>query len=231
MSIGIILMSKAPIPGYTKTRLQPDLTAKQSALLHQAFLLDMGKMLLKLKSLSCRNINLYLSYTPGSHREMFNKLIPAEFERFPQSGDELGEKMYNSLLYSYNKDDKYQIIMGSDLPSLQIDTIMDAVHCLDNNKDLVLGPSCDGGYYLLAGKRPYPWIFENIDWGKGEVFQQTINVIKKHNCSYDLIKKTGDIDNFAELLDFYRQLQLKNYFDQYPHHTACLLDRLLAERS
>ncbi len=224
MSIGIILMSRAPIPGKTKTRLETDLTAKECAKLHQAFLEDISRMLMQLGK-NRADINLYLSYTPVGTEEMFNAIVAKEFKTFAQQGKDLGQRMYNASAYVAQEND-YQIILGSDLPTLQPSIILSAIKKLAKN-DLVIGPSQDGGYYLLASKEARPFLFDNIIFGKNDVLKATIKAIKAHDLSYGLVKTWSDIDLYPELLDLHRELEHKNQWEIYPRATAKIVGGIL----
>lgn len=119
-----------------------------------------------------------------------------------QEGKDLGEKMYltfkNELTY-YNK----VIIIGSDLPDLQEKDILDAFKKLKNH-DIVIGPTFDGGYYLIGMKTPIQ-LFENIEWSTEKVFDTTIRKINDLNLSIHLLKKKRDIDTIKDL-QFYKNL-------------------------
>lgn len=229
MSVGIVLMSRAPIPGKTKTRLQTHLTAKECAQLHRAFLEDISRMLLRVAQQK-DNIQLYLSYTPQGTKDQFRGIIPDEFKMFTQKGANLGEKMYNSLQYAYQQGDDRQIIMGSDLPSLQPQVILRAIEALQK-KDIVIGPSTDGGYYLLGNKQPHSFLFAGILWGESSVFQATIEAIKsRDHLEYSLVDKCYDIDIYSELLKLRAELRDKESWESYPQKTAQVVRNILGDK-
>lgn len=223
MSTGIVLMSRAPIPGQTKTRLEAELSPEECAQLHKAFLKDMGQMLLKVQE--HRDINLYLAYTPAGTVDMFDDLIPAEFERFLQRGQDLGAKMEEALSYAAQANDE-EIVIGSDLPALQPQVLIRAIDLLQEN-DIVLGPSEDGGYYLCGTNQPYSFLFDDILWGQEEVLKATIAKIENQdNLSYDLVASCGDIDYCSELIELKEKLQQAEEWESYPQHTAERIEKL-----
>lgn len=219
MSVGVILMSRAPIPGKTKTRLQSHLTGKQCAKLHKAFLKDISNMLVEV-SKQRENVNLYLTYTPPGTEEMFNDLIPDEFDFFAQQGEDLGQKMYYALEHVAQEDER-QIILGSDLPTLQLSVILDAIDQLQD-KDVVVGPSQDGGYYLLGTKEPVSCLFDDIIFGKNDVLKATIKAIRSQQLSYNLVETWSDIDLYPELVELHKELQHRKQWEIYPEATAKL---------
>ncbi len=229
MSIGIILMSRAPIPGRTKTRLQSHLEAKECANLHRVFLDDISRMLLELKS-KYNNINFYLAYTPKKKEALFTDVIPKDFNYFLQKGDDLGEKMYNCLDYSYQQGDQKQIILGSDLPALQPHTIRQAIDRLDD-QDIVIGPSFDGGYYLMGTRKPQKFLFNDVSWGENKVLENTIAAIKERSVlSCALVDKASDVDLYYELMQLYHKLSLKEDWERYPRATAEYLKGLVINK-
>ncbi|MTI58858.1 MAG: glycosyltransferase [Firmicutes bacterium] len=222
MSIGIILMSRAPVPGKTKTRLETHLTPGDCAALHNGFLKDLSKMMISLTKRR-GDLNLYLSYTPEDSRGMFRDIIPSQFRLFPQYGDDLGIKMFNSLKYVHKLEKGPQIIMGSDLPTLQPEVILRAIKVLEE-KDFVIGPSDDGGYYLLGCKRPYRFLFDDMNWGNSNVFEATIESIKERDdFDYGLVDCWWDVDTYPELLKLKYVLSRKEEWTIYPENTAEVL--------
>lgn len=225
MSTAIVLMSRAPIPGRTKTRLLPHLTANEAALMHRAFLKDMTGMLLGLKELKY-DISFYLAYTPQGKESLFQGLIPDEFMLFVQEGNDLGEKMYNCLNYVSKKHSK-QLIIGSDLPTLQPGVVIDAINKLDE-KDIVIGPSIDGGYYLLGLKEPLPFLFDKILWGESDVLKSTIDAIEEnHGLSYGLVESWWDVDTYSDLLKLERVISSVMDWEFYPEETARTLANII----
>ncbi|AGB41130.1 hypothetical protein Halha_1182 [Halobacteroides halobius DSM 5150] len=224
MSVGIILMSRAPIPGQTKTRLQTHLTGKQCARLHKAFLQDLSQMLIEVSKLR-NDINLYLTYTPKGKKDMFDSLVADDFHFFAQQGSNLGDKMYHALDYVAQKNEK-QIILGSDLPTLQPSIILAAIKKLEE-QDLVVGPAQDGGYYLLGTNKPVSFLFNDIIFGKNNVLQATIKEIRKHDLSYGLVDTWSDIDRYPELVSLYQELTVDSKWEVYPQATADLVTNLL----
>ena len=218
-------MSRAPIPGQTKTRLESDLKPEQCAKLHRAFLEDMSDMLLKVSER--REVKLYLAYTPMGTENMFSGLVSQEFNRFLQQGADLGEKMNQALNFA-SQENEGQIIIGSDLPALDPSVLIKAVDLLAK-KDIVLGPSKDGGYYLCGTNDSYPFLFNDIVWGQAEVLEATIKQIKKHpNLKYELVTACDDIDLYSELLDLKEKLQDKSAWEHYPKATAKVIEAVIS---
>ncbi|MFP4661445.1 MAG: TIGR04282 family arsenosugar biosynthesis glycosyltransferase [Halanaerobiales bacterium] len=227
MSTAIVVMSRAPIPGKTKTRLMTHLSEEEAAELHKSFLRDISKLLSSLSNFN--DIKLYLSYTPPVYRHLFDGLIGEDFNFIVQQGRDLGEKMYNSL-QQVRADNEKQIIIGSDLPFLQPEIFIKAIEELERN-DIVFGPTPDGGYYLLGVKESHPYLFERDCWGGSEVLKKTIAEIDdRARYKYSLIKECRDVDTFEDLQNLSKELQNPGNWSYYPHYTARYINFLQSKR-
>ncbi len=109
------------------------------------------------------------------------------------NGNNLGERMCNAFEYTFLN--KYQkvIIIGSDCIDLSASVIADAYMLLDD-RDVVIGPAKDGGYYLLGMKELHQSLFKNISWGTSKVLKQTLSVCKSQHLKYSLLPTLTDID-------------------------------------
>lgn len=118
------------------------------------------------------------------------------FKKFIQNGNTLGEKMNNAFEKGFEIGYHKIIILGSDLPDLSCDLIQDAFRKLTLN-DYVIGPSEDGGYYLLGMKKLNSTLFKNKKWSTNSVYIDTLKDIK--GCDVGLLAKLNDIDTFEDL--------------------------------
>lgn len=213
MQTAVIVMTRIPAAGFTKTRLVGRLSNKECAALHSACLWDICSLLISL------GWPAYISFTGTSTEEGLNKeqleqkcgLHPGllgSFEIMEQEGNDLGERMLNSfnhVLEHYPA----AIILGSDLPQLAIMTLRKAARLLEDN-DIVLGPCTDGGYYLLGVKNSYPFLFHNIPWGSDQVLQLTRERAQNHRLSLAQLQEARDLDRWEDLLHFMEQTAVEN---------------------
>jgi rSAM/selenodomain-associated transferase 1 len=116
----------------------------------------------------------------------------------PQQGKDLGEKMFNAINYLFKKDYTKVVLIGADSPDLPLNFIERAFFEL-NIYDLVLGPTEDGGYYLIGMKKPYDLLFKDINWGSKDVLKNTLAIADKNGISYFLLEKWYDIDDIEGL--------------------------------
>ena len=127
-----------------------------------------------------------------------------------QKGKNLGEKMEAAFLWAFDQKYENVILIGTDLWTLNKDTLLEAKKALENS-DIVMGPCYDGGYYLIGMKNLNKKIFKDIPWSKKEVFRKTLSKAKD-NSIYCLDLK-NDIDNKKSLkahISLYAQY--KKYF-------------------
>ena len=147
MKKAIILFTRAPLPGKTKTRMMPELSPKARARLHACFLKDIGRETEK------TGADLFICYTPVGKEEILRPLLPARASYFPQEGDGLGERMHRAFCRVFEKGYDACLLLGSDVPEVQAEDLKQAFSLLEHH-DVVLGPTTDGGYYLAGMKKP-----------------------------------------------------------------------------
>ena len=185
-------MMKYPEPGKVKTRLVPPLTHSQAASLYGCFLSDIFAALSNLSG-----IEIHAAYAPGAPEKEVRALVPERFAIFRQEGAHLGERMRNAfsrLLSSYEK----VSMTGTDSPDLPISLISDSFDRLDSS-DAVFGPAKDGGYYLVALKKPADVLFDGIKWGGGTVLADTLEKARGAGISTALLEPWHDIDRPEDL--------------------------------
>ncbi|MGQ9569868.1 MAG: TIGR04282 family arsenosugar biosynthesis glycosyltransferase [Thermodesulfovibrionales bacterium] len=128
-----------------------------------------------------------------------------------QKGFNLGERMYEAIQWLNQKGYKKVSLIGTDTPDLPISFIKMAFQKLDSY-ELVIGPSEDGGYYLIGMKKPYKEIFKNIVWGRDRVLKDTISNAINAGISYFLLSEWYDIDD-TNTLNRWRLSKKRNWSD------------------
>ena len=191
----LAIIVKAPRAGLVKTRLAPPLTHEQAAEFYRALLLD---QLTHLESFS--DAERYVAYAPDDAEAMLRELAGADYGYLPQRGDDLGMRM--KLLFEdlWQRGHSKIVLIGSDLPPLPLAILHDAFTRLNSTKrQVVLGPSRDGGYYLVGMNRPTPQLFENMTWSHDRVLAQTIKKLTSLGIGYDLLARWFDIDSLDDV--------------------------------
>ncbi|MBZ0155295.1 MAG: TIGR04282 family arsenosugar biosynthesis glycosyltransferase [Alphaproteobacteria bacterium] len=127
------------------------------------------------------------------------------FER--QRGDDLGERMHNAFTLLFARGYRKSVLIGSDSPDLPLSFIIDAFGRLDSS-DVVLGPSEDGGYYLIGIREPIPLdaLFKGIPWGSRGVLTRTIALLRDAGKGFSLLPEWYDIDDSVGLKRWERSL-------------------------
>ena len=150
----------------------------------------------------------------------------AQWQFVPQVQDDLGARMREALVQQLDAGASAAVLIGSDIPSLPAYHITQAFDLL-RTKDVVLGPSTDGGYYLVGVSRPIPEIFEDVEWSTPSVLTQTIDRILRAENTLGLVPPWFDVDT-PEDLDFLlahaRATILATGIDPLPYTHACLSD-------
>lgn len=191
----LTVMAKAPRPGKVKTRLSPPLTLDQTAALNIRFLRDTTENLATIPGSAG-----LISYTPIGDEALFAGLLPSTFALVPQRGDAFGERLLAAaqdiLAIGYGA----VCLIDSDSPTVPAAAFQQAVEALAApGERIVLGPSHDGGYYLIGMKQPHPEPFERITWSTGSVCEETLQRCREANIEVVVLPTWYDVDDAATL--------------------------------
>jgi uncharacterized protein len=190
------IFCREPEPGKVKTRLTPPLSPEQACTLYEAFLQDLFRRLDKLKKI--RPTVFY----DGENPEKLIGLVSDRYTLTPQDGADLGERMLHAFEAMTGGEDRAAVIIGSDSPDIPIQYIKRAYIKL-KHKDVVLGPSFDGGYYLIGARSPHAGLFERVGWGKSGVLGETLRRVRELGLSLALLPMWYDVDT-PDSLDLLR---------------------------
>ena len=194
----LAVMTKAPEAGRVKTRLTPPLSAEEAAALNTCFLRDTAAAILRTTSSGqARAIGVY---TPRGSEAAYSGILPPDFILVPQRGDAFGERLTAAT------DDLLQLgfdsvcLINSDSPTVPAAAFAQAVEILSQPADcVVLGPSDDGGYYLIGLKKTHRRLFEKIDWSTDRVLEQTIAAAREIDLPVHLLPTWYDVDDHRTL--------------------------------
>jgi glycosyltransferase A (GT-A) superfamily protein (DUF2064 family) len=139
-------------------------------------------------------------YTPIGAELAYTDILPADFSLLPQRGDEFGERLYFAVEDLFKYGFEAVCLIDSDSPTVPAENFAEAVELLSTHEDrVVLGPSDDGGYYLIGVKKPYQRLFEQIDWSTERVLNQTIQRAMELEREVKLLPSGYDVDDGASL--------------------------------
>jgi rSAM/selenodomain-associated transferase 1 len=192
------VMAKAPRAGKVKTRLAPPLTLQQSATLNICFLRDTTE---DLAGISASGTSQGLvCYTPVGDEAAFDGLLPDSFSLIPQRGDAFGERLLAAAEDILACGFGAVCLIDSDSPTVPTAAFQQAAAELARPGDrIVLGPSHDGGYYLIGLKQAHPEPFENITWSTASVLAETIERAEAAKIEVVLLPLWYDVDDAATL--------------------------------
>ncbi len=202
----LIIFTRYPQPGKTKTRLIPALGVEGAANLQRQmteYTITQAQKLHKLAAISFE-----IRFTGGDLQLMQNWL-GTELNYQLQGEGDLGKRMENSFLSAFNRGAQQVVIIGIDCPGVNTEVLTKAFEKIPDC-DLLLGPAVDGGYYLIGLKRAIGQLFTNIDWGTAKVLQQTVDIAQQLNLSVACLETLADVDN-PEDLPIWQETSYKEY--------------------
>ena len=190
----LIIFTRCPIPGQTKTRLIPLLGAQGAVEFHKNTL---KKILINATASNYKNIEIWYEGTPN-HPFLQKCSVDFNTSLHIQHGANLGEKMHNAIQTALKKN-TFVSLIGSDCPTISTDilnqahTYLSHSHLCDSNS-ITLGPTQDGGYYLIGMQQANATIFQDIDWGENTVIDQTRAKLNKAGIEHIELAMLTDID-------------------------------------
>jgi rSAM/selenodomain-associated transferase 1 len=232
-SCGIAVMAKASTPGRTKTRLVPPLTAEEAAAFNTAFLQDVAANIL---SASHRmRISGYMAFGPPESVGFFNAMLPPGIGLIESWLPNFGDCLLKAITHLLALGHGAAVVLNSDSPTLPTALLIDTARILARPGDrAVIGPSMDGGYYLLGLKMAHRRLFEAIDWSTERVARQTMERAREIGLPVHVLPTWYDVDELDALRLLRSELCEGQSFapDLAPHQaprTAELMRALLDE--
>lgn len=194
----LAVMAKAPRAGKVKTRLAPPLTLEEAAAINICFLRDTTENLAAVAEAG--GAAGVISYTPVGEEALFEGLLPAEFVLVPQRGDGFGERLLATAEDLLACGFGSVCLIDSDSPTVPAEALRQALEALQRPGDrVVLGPSEDGGYYLIGLKRAHREVFADITWSTSTVFAETMAAARGAGIEVVELPLWYDVDDAATL--------------------------------
>ena len=243
-SCGIAFMAKASAPGRAKTRLVPPLTFEEAAVLNTAFLQDVAdNVLIAAGDTECHGgIAGYAAYGPPGSEDFFRRTLPGAIGLIEAWRQNFGDCLLHTIEEIFARGHACAVVLNSDSPTLPTAYLVETAAALARPGDrAVLGPSSDGGYYLLGLKTAHRHMFENIAWSTEQVAKQTLERAREIGLDVHRLPVWYDVDDIdglrrlhAELSDrqdlLDRQAAGRRRLDKnqprYAGNTAALMDSL-----
>jgi rSAM/selenodomain-associated transferase 1 len=201
-SCGIAFMAKASTPGRAKTRLVPPLTFEEAAALNTAFLADVADNVLAAARQAAPRARIagYAAYGPPGSEDFFHSILPAPIGLIgawlPNFGDCLLHTIQEILAQGHTS----AVVLNSDSPTLPTSFLLETAEVLARPGDrAVLGPSNDGGYYLLGLKTAHRRMFEDVVWSTERVAAQTLDRAREIGLEVHRLPVWYDVDDIESL--------------------------------
>ena len=225
----LAVMTKAPQAGQVKTRLIPPLTPEEAAELNKSFLRDTTSTISSAaKTNSACGIAVY---TPVGTESVYNDILPQDFVLLPQRGENFSERLYFAAEDLFQCGFESVCLIDSDSPTVTAKSFSKAIELLSSGGDhVVLGPSDDGGYYLIGFNKLHRELFERIDWSTDVVLHQTKRSAREIGLEVKLLPPGYDIDDAASLRRLCNELLADTAPTSIAPHTRRFLSKLIAQK-
>lgn len=199
----LIVFVKNAVMGKAKTRLAKSIG--------EIAALNVYRQLLQLTLAATQNLDCkkYVFYSDTI--EEADEWQQKGFIQKLQKGKDLGERMSNAFEEVFQNKAQSAIIIGSDCPQITKDILLNAFNALIE-KDCVIGPAEDGGYYLLGLNQLEKNIFQNKKWSTSTVLSDTIKNFETNNWAYSVLDSLRDIDTIDDLKFFKEHLSTDEAF-------------------
>ena len=187
MSDALIVFAKVPRPGHVKTRLTPVLTPAEAARLYTAFLRDALRQYERLPA----DVRLYVAPPVP---EQFRVGLPTDVTLHEQEGDGLGVRMRNAFQQTLAEGYDRAAVVGTDHPTLPPSFVRQSFDALQSDRAICIGPSEDGGFYLLGMSAFYPQLFADMQYSHERVFTDTLARIGTTDATLTVLPRWYDVD-------------------------------------
>jgi uncharacterized protein len=194
----IAVMAKASVSGRVKTRLVPPLTPEEAASLNTCFLRDIADSLIRASTLA--NIAPFIAFAPAGSAAFFRDILPARVGLLETVAPDLGDCLLQAATALLDAGHDCVCLLNADSPTLPAAYLVAAATALAApGERIVLGPSTDGGYYLIGLKRPHRRLFADIDWSTERVAAQTLERAGELDLAVHLLPSWYDVDDAGTL--------------------------------
>ena len=192
----LIIFTRYPEPGKTKTRLIPVLGAEGAARLQRQMTEQTLAQVKELKAFRPLSVEVHFA---GGNQQLMQDWLGSDIIYRQQSEGDLGRRMALAFKESFSAGMTGVVIIGTDCPDLNAQLMVKAFHAIEQN-DLVLGPALDGGYYLIGLRRLIPELFTGISWSTAEVLEQTRSIAERLDLAIAFLPLLNDIDRPEDLI-------------------------------
>ena len=216
----IAVFAKWPEPGRVKTRLSPALPASLACDLYRAMLED---------ALAVAGAGADEAFAYWADSRGIGEAPPGKFQNRFQRGLDLGARLEHAFAELLLADHDQALIIGADCPTLDAAILREAYAALEQHA-LVLGPTRDGGYYLVGLGRIAPPLFRDIAWSTERVLEQTLERARAMGLAVKTLVELGDLDTAEDLVRWLKELAGRRELPALRSVEALRAMKLLPER-
>ncbi len=191
----LVVFTRFPEPGKSKTRLIPALGPREAADLQRKMTEHTLSWARRWEERHSGSLQVHFT---GSSVESFHEWLGPDLSYCPQSEGDLGSRMHEAFRQAFQEGVGKVVLVGTDCPGLTEDLCQKAFEELDRS-EVVLGPAKDGGYYLIGLRRPEEELFRSIPWGTGEVLAQTLERAQSLRLRASCLEILEDVDRPEDL--------------------------------
>jgi rSAM/selenodomain-associated transferase 1 len=191
-----VVMVKAPRAGAVKTRLAPPLTREEAASLAASFARDTVDSVRRVAG------ETIIAYSPGDGRAALEVIFKHDgLLWFAQRGEDLGARIESAASHAFARGRGPVVVVGTDSPTLPPSFVERAVASLASEEsDVALGPTEDGGYYLVGLRQDFAGLFRNVEWSTPRAYVQTAENAARAGLRLLELPRWYDVDTPADLL-------------------------------
>ncbi len=202
----LIMFAKYPEKGKVKSRLILEGYKVLVADLYRCFIEDL------IERVSTGNYTFLMAYDPPERKNDFIKLFGDGLSYLPQEGEDLGVRMYRAFTECFSNGFRYVVIIGSDSPDIPHGIIEEAFRSL-NEHGAVIGPTWDGGYYLIGFSRGFVSrrFFENMLWSTSNVFEETMRRFQEDGIPVHVLPGWRDIDRADDIYSLLKESECSDF--------------------
>lgn len=191
----VIVFTRFPELGTTKTRMIPELGEEGATALHVA----LTRHALRTVETFCKQSSreLEVRFTGGS-KTLMGEVYGRHLNYRRQCKGDLGARLADAFVTAFCEGASRVVAIGSDCPDIHATDLAEAI-CSMPDFDVVLGPAFDGGYYLIGLCADQRQLFADIDWGSDQVLQQTLDRARRSDLRVHCLRSLSDIDRPTDL--------------------------------
>ena len=189
----LLVFLKEPRPGAVKSRLAAGIGAEAAAAVYRAI----ADEAIRRTAPRREEYERLFLFDPPASRPQVQAWLPGQ-KLVAQAGGDLGERMARAFAVAFASGARRAALIGTDVPGIAREDVLDALEGLDEH-DVALGPATDGGYYLMALKRPEPELFRGIAWSGPDVLKDTLDRAAGRRLSVRVLRTIGDVDTVEDL--------------------------------